>query len=565
MDLKQLKAEFDARKVARSNWNTIWQVLGEYISQNKQNFETQPTNGEFLTNEIFDSTGTFAAHNASSALLGMLWPATAKQAIEIKPPDDIEISTELAQFYERMTNRTVRAMDDSRANLSLSLDEYMLDQFIFGTSGVGVEQGDVSKLLFRPYGVKELFVKEGKNGKVDQIELFYEWAVSRLVDEYGLDKVSEKVRKAYNGKKHNDKVKILHIIKPRKDKKASKGKLAMDYMSIHMEYDSVHLLKEEGFNELPIFVGRFRKLNYEEYGRSAGMNALPDIREANALRESVIIATEKNLDPPLGILDDGMLGGGTVDTSARAINVFNAANNISGSSPVFPLVTVGSLTDALSRLESLTNSISQHFHIDKLLDFNNETQMTFGETQIRDQIRTASLSALFSRQISEVFTPLIERCVNILWRMGEFGVIPNSEEEAALLAQGKEPEYIPDELIKRLQEGEEIYTINYKTKAANASRAEEYIAIIDVTTFAGQAMAIDQSIGKRLNLHEALKNLGDIRGIPVGVLREDDEVQAMIEQEQQQMQAQQALQAADMAAGVAEKAASADKMSREQQ
>jgi len=231
MDAKAIKAEFDALKNDRSNWNTMWQVLGEYVSQIKQNFETEPAKGEFLTREIFDANGAFAAHNSASALLGMLWPATAKQAMEIQPPDDLEPTTELAEFYERMTNRTVRAMDDPKANLSLSLDEYMLDQVIFGTSGVGVDTGDQSKLLFKPYGVKELYIDEGRNGRVAKCYLHYEWTVARTVEEYGLDNVSVKIREKFQKGKLRDKVKILHAIIPRKEKKAAKGKLAMPYMS----------------------------------------------------------------------------------------------------------------------------------------------------------------------------------------------------------------------------------------------------------------------------------------------------------------------------------------------
>jgi hypothetical protein len=556
-EYKQVIEEFNEMKSQRSNWDVMYQVLGEYISQMKQNFQGQPSNGEFLTEEIFDSTGTFAAYNAASALLGMLWPGTAKGNIEITPPEDMPESTELAKFYGNMTNKATTAMDDPKANLALALDEYMLDQMIFGTSGVGVERGDKSKLLFKSYGVKELYLDEGKNGLVNKIALLYEWSAARVVDEYGEENVSEKTRKAaQSGGK--DKVKILIMISPRKEKKAIKGKLAMDYQSLHLEYDTCHLLKEDGFHELPIAVARFRKLNYEKMGRSNGMNALPDIREANALREAVIVATEKTLDMPIGVIDDGMLGGGYIDTSPRAVTVFNASGNIGNTPPVFNIGEVPDIRYAEARLEKLAETISQHFGIDRLIDFNNDTQMTFGEAQIRDQLRTASLLGLFSRQISEVFTPLMERSINMLWRDGEFGVLEGSEEEAALIAKGKEPTYFPDEIKKRLEAGEDVYQITYKTKAANASKAEEYIAIIDVMTFAAQAMAVDESIRHRVNLHKGIKTIADIRALPVGTIRQDDEVDELIKVEQQQMQQMQQMQMAEQAAGAYEKAAKGD-------
>lgn len=552
------KKEFDAIKARRSNWNQMYQILGEYVHQMKQNFQGQPANGEFLTKEIYDASGAFAASNCASALLGMLWPGSASQAFELAAPDGVDLSTELAEFYERMNSRTHRAFDDPKANLALALDEYMLDQIVFGTSGVGVDAGTESKLLFKPYGVQEMYVCNGANGKVSRIYLLFEWEVERVIQEYGEANVSEQTHKMYKDGKLQEKVCILHIIRPRKEIKTVRGRLAMPFEGLHLEYKNCHLLREDGYNEFPIPVGRFRRLNYEEYGRSPAMNALPDIREANVLREAIIVATEKQLDPPLGILDDGMLGGNVIDTSPAAINVFNASAAIGSQNPVFPLVTVGDLNTALARLEALQETIAQHFFIDRLLDFNNETQMTFGEAQIRDQRTNASMSAIYNRQISEVITPLIERGVAKLFRMGEFGVVRGSEEEADLLLQGIEPEYVPDELAARLEAGEDIYKIVYKTKAANAAKAEEYIAIADITNFTLQAMQVDPSLKHRLDLHESIKQLGLIRGLPVGILRQDDEVEARAQAEAEQMQQIQALQSGEQLANIADKTASAE-------
>jgi len=555
--------EFDKRSTGRSNWNSIWQIIGEYVSQVKQNFEYQPDDGEFLQYDVYDSTGTFAAHNCASALLGMLWTGSAKQNIELAPPDDLEIETqELAEFYDKMTNRTTAAMDDPKANLSLTLDEYMLDQIIFGTSGIGTEHDEEGNPYYTPYGVKEALLIEGKRGKVVGCLLCFEWEIGRAVEEYGIDKVSEKVRKKYQDGATTDKIKIIHAIRPRKEKKAEAGSLAMPIESVHVEYETKHIIKETGFHENPVAFGRFRRLNYETYGRSPAMNALPDIREANALKEAIILATEKNLDPPQGILDDGMLGNGKIDTSPGTFTVFNASGNLGTRNPIFPLVTVGSLPDAMQRLETLKESISQHFFIDRLLDFNNDAQMTLGETQIRDSIRSASLSSLTSRQIAEVLTPTIERTVAGMWRAGRYGVIRGSEEEKDILLRGEEPEYLPDVIVDRLQKGKDIYKVRYKTKAAQASRAQEYMAILEIAGTAGQFMAVDPTIALRVDLHEGLKTISDIRGVPVNMIRQDDVYQEMLKQQQQQQQAAMALQAGQQVAGIAKDAAQAQQISQ---
>jgi len=566
LDIKQLKKEFDALRSDRRAWDSMFQLLGKYISLIKQNFEVTQQAGDFLLDDVYDATGTFAAHNSASALIGMLWPGTAKQAIEIVPPRDMTITTELQEFYTEMTHKVIAAMDDPRANLALSLDEYMLDQMIFGTSGVGVEKGYASKLLYRPYGVKELYIEEGRDGQVESAYLFFEWSVGRIIAEYGEDKVSKKIREKYQNGKTTDKAKILICIKPRREKKAKKGMLAAPYASYHLEWDTDHLLKESGFEEMPIMVGRFRKLNYEIYGRSPGSMALPDIKEANSLREAVIVATEKILSMPKGVMNDGIFGGSTIDMSSGAINVFNSTGNVSNQPPIFDIGSPPNLPWAEQRLEKLEQTIAQHFSVDRLLDFNSSQEMTFGEAQIRNQIRHQSLSSLFSRQLSEVITPLIERSVKILFRAGEFGVVRGTEEERDLLESGTaEIKYVPDEIADRLERGEEVYHLVYKTQAANASRAEEYLGIMDVMNFAINGMSVDPTLADRINLHAAVKHVTNIRGIPADIIRENDAVEQIAKGRQEQEQLMQGMAMASEAAGATKDLAVANKAKAEAQ
>lgn len=564
MDVKEIKQNFELLKRERQTWDSLYQILGKYISLIKQNFEQTEQAGAFLLDDVYDATGAFAAHNSASALIGMLWPGTAKQAIEIVPPRDLEMTTELQEFYTNMTSKTVEAMDDPRANLALSLDEYMLDQMIFGTSGVGVERGTSSKLLYRPYGVKETYIEEGKDGKVESIYLFFEWRVNRIVAEYGLENVSKKIQDKYNNNKTTDKCKILICITPRSDKKADAGALSMPYASYHVDWESDKIMKESGFEEMPIMIGRFRKLNYERYGRSPGSMALPDIKEANALREAVIVATEKILSMPKGVMNDGIFGGSTIDMSAGAINVFNSTGSVSNQPPIFDIGSPPNLPWAEQRLEKLEQIIAQHFSVDRLLDFNSSQEMTFGEAQIRNQIRNQSLSSLFSRQLSEVITPLIERSVKLLFRMGEFGVVQGTEEEEELLQAGAPNiKYVPDAIAQRLENGEDVYRLVYKTQAANASRAEEYLGIMDIMNYAMSGMSIDPSLADRIDLHKGAKHISDIRGVPADIIREDDEFEEMRKDKREQQQIMDGMAMASEAAGATKDLALANKAKSE--
>ena len=558
MDYKKLAKDFDRVKAKRSNFDNMYQTIGEYVAMNRQDFNGQPSNGEFLVDRIFDATGAFAATSAASILLGMIWPGAAANTFELAEPehDDEEEQEADNKFYERMNKIAYQAFDDPRANLAEALDAYMSDQIVFGTSGVGVELGDASSLYFTPYGVKEIYPIVGKGGRYIGFYLFFEWEVERVVAEYGEENCSEKVRKAFKAGKLDDKVKILFVVKPRIEKKATKGKYAMPLMGVHLDYTACHAMREDGYYELPVAIGAWRKLNYEDMGRSPAMNALPDIREANALREALIIATEKVLEMPKGVMSDGEFGGGYIDQSAGAINVFNASGNIGTGAPVFDIGSPPNIPWAEKRLEKLEQSIAQHFMLDRIMNFNNDVQMTLGEAQIRDQRTTASLAAVLSKQI-QVFQQVIIRGVALLFRQGKFGVTKGDDNEKAALERGETPYYLPDNIAKRLESGKDIYKVNYKTKAALAFGAEQYMAILEMFNIvAGQAQ-IAPDLMKRMDYQKGLERLCEVRGISF-LLKSEDDMAAQMKAEQEAMQSQQMLAGAEQVANIADKAASAE-------
>lgn len=541
----------------RSNWNRHWQIIGEYVSLMKQDFETTQEPGEFLADEIFDSTAVFALHNSASALMGILWPSNARNSVVISPPlalqDDIRKDEEI--WYEKASKRFTRAMDEPDANLALVFDEYMLDNIGFGTCGIGTFYED-GKLRYKPYGVKEMRIDEGRNGRVDACYMNYEWTVRRVIQEYGEENVSPQVWKKYKDGKDSDKVKIVIAYEPREEhERYGEGFDGMPYRSVHIELESKHKLRESGFMEFPIAVGRFRKLNYERYGRSPAMNALPDIKELNALREAIIVATEKNLDPPLGLLNSGMLGGGIVDTSAGALNVFDGANNLGGTPPVFEINTVGDLNTAYARIEELKNTIAQHFALDRLLDFNNQTQMTATETAARSSIRNASLSSLVNRQISEVFTPVVERSFNVMLRNGAFGEIAGSPEaEIELQFNPDKPNIIPERISKLIMDGEDAYEVRYTTPADRVSTAEELQGLLEFTGYVQQLAQTHQEAIAEIDTRDMLENAQRLFGAPITSLKSlEDSLkakEALAQQAAQQTQLDQLEQVAGMASEI---------------
>lgn len=330
----------------------------------------------------------------------------------------------------------------------------------------------------------------------------------------------------------------------------------MPIASIHIEICSRKIIKESGFEEMPVFVGRFIKVLGEKYGRSPAMVAMPDILEANATREAISIATEKQLDPPLAVYDDGSLGAGTIETSAGAINVFSVSGRINNGKPIEPLYTVGELQSSYNHIETLKESINNHFYLDRLLDFNNETRMTFGEAQLRNALRGQSLGTFYARQEMEVITPLIKRTFNILLKRGLFGVLQNSIEELELLKRGIRPIYIPEEIAQRILSGLDVYDLDFISPAKRTMQSEELQGTIETANFAVGVAAAVPEILDNIDTDEMLRRIAKLSGADEDMLKDMQTVQsirkARAEQQAQIMQLEQARQQSEIGRNVAQ-------------
>lgn len=537
---KKLKAE-------KTVWNQHWQLISEYIMTRKSDFVQQFQAGEFLNQELFDSTAPKANNIMAASLIGMLWPDGAR-SFRFNPPREIPDTQEIRDYFNQVHIQMSNAMDDEEAGLNTALEEYMRDQGAFGTSGVALFENSAgdSDLLYQAWDVKHMSVIEGANGRVDGVYYETELSVNRVVSDFGIDNVSDKTKDIFNNGDKERKIIILHAIELREGRDVEKeGSTDMPYISIHIEVQAKHKLKESGFIDFPVAVARFMKVIREKYGRSAGMGALPDILELNAIREAEIVAIEKLLDPPLGVLDDGVLGNGVLDTSPGAVNVLNINGRVTGrENPVFPLFTVGDIKSTQERIEELKASINDHFNIDRLLDLNNETRMTLGEAQIRNKLRGFTLGSLFSRQTTELFTPLIKRTFNILFRKGRLGVIRGSEQEKVIIAAGQFPLYIPQALVQLMLEGKEVYKIEYLTPAQRTIQSEEAQGIIQTWQFANEVAAARPEVYDNLDEDFSTRRLAETLGAPQQMLRSKSavrdirqvRVQAQKEREQQQQE-----------------------------
>lgn len=522
----------------KSPWNIHYQQLALSFLTRKASFTTTIQPGDFLQKDLFDNTGQFMAQTMASAFLSMMWPDCSR-SMRVKPVAELEGSAGVEEYFRFVNTQMQRYMDAPRAGLALALMEHFLDQAVFGTSGVGAFDGpDMSTpVVYEAWSTKNICVVENAQGFIDQIFMLKEFTVRQAVQEYGETNVSPRVLEAFKAGKLNDKIEVLIVISPRdeKDKYAADGKtrldgvLGMACQAVHIDKSNKVLMRESGYHELPVFIVRFYKTIGEAYGRSPGMVALPDTVSLNALKEAIIIAAEKQLDPPLALLDDGRLGGGTIDTSAGALNVFNPSGRVVSDKPIMPLYTVGEMESAEKLVEKFTQSITQAFYVDRLLDLNNTVQMTAYETSVRNRMRGEALGSLFARQELELFTPLIERSFNILYRkglLGEFGdpSLAGKIRNAWNKILGKKVQAIPADVQAAIDAGLDVFEIEYISPAKRFMQSEKLQGLLTLSDFAVQNGQVIPGLLDNVSGDELIRSVEKYSGSPK-VLRTADEVQ----------------------------------------
>lgn len=518
--IKLLKERYQKLYAEKQQWFSMYQLIGEYVLSRKQNFQTSAQPGEFQTSQLFSSTAPNANQTMASALIGNLWPNGAR-SVRLERPRNIPNTQENKDYYDEITNIFIDVIDAPETGTAAALQEYMLDQGAFGISGARLRKtGDLTDpLRVSAINVKYFLIDEDKDGFVDTTFIDFEWTARQVVQEYGYSAVSAKIKDAYDAKDITTKFKIVQLIEPRVNAPVvpTKNK-EYPFASIHFEFDSEKLLREGGYLNPPIIITRFLKALGEKQGRSPAMFAMPAIMRLNIVWELLMRAGEKKLDPPLYLLDNGALGGDTLDTSPRGLNVFNISG-LGEKAPVGQLFDVGNLQDIYPIAEQLIKDISQAFYIDRLLDLNNDTKMTLGETQIRDRMRGEGLNSVFKRQETEFFSKFVSTAFNMLLEEGLFGVVRGSESEKKILRAGLVPLYIPTDVVNAMQRGQKVYNIKYISPASRIMRTEELqglVQALDITLGAAPAFP---EMADNYDPDKLVKKLNELSGVDEEILR----------------------------------------------
>lgn len=429
----------------RTNWESHWLEVTEYVSPNKDNiYRYSRVPGEKKFNDLYDATGVHSNELLASALHSMLtnpsvpWFGLTTGDNNLDNRDDVR----------KWTQESVRLMHNifNNSNFQTEIHEVFLDLTSVGTACIRTEDDDEDVLRFHSDHISQVFVGENHKGKIDTVLRCFKMTLSQIIDKWGKEKFAE----IYPGSQMNnlhDEVEIVHAVGARNDYDSNKlNPTNKPFYSTYVLKEKAAILSEGGFDEFPYAVPRWTKISGEMYGRSPAMKALPDIKMINQMMKVTLRAAQKIVDPILLLPDDGVVL--PFKSSPGAINYYRAGSQ----DQIRPLETGSRIDFGYQVMEDVRTRIRSAFFIDQL-QLREGPQMTATEVMQRTEEQLRLLAPVLGRLHHELLAPLIDRCFGILYRKK---ILPPAPE----ILQGRKVDVQFSSMIARAQKTAELEGFN---------------------------------------------------------------------------------------------------------
>ncbi len=459
---------------------------------------------------IYDATATDSVGVGSATVLGGMVPSNAQWFFL-----DIGKETDAEQVWlddcAKFIWENIHA-----SNFDAEAFDMMHDVWIAGWPVLYCEESEDGGFHFETWPVGECKIASSRTGGlVDTVYRNYHLTVSQLVSQYGLDKVSEKVRTLWEARKFDEKIAVLHAIEPREvfAVGATLGR-NMRFSSVHLECDSKQILREGGYPEFPCMVPRWSRLPNSTYATGPMSRALPDVRTLNEATKWTLMGAEIAIAPPMIAEDDGVLNPRNLKMGPRKIIVANSVDSIK------PLITGAQVDVGMLTRESLQATIRKILMADQLPPVEGQAKTAY-EWSVRVQMLRQMLGPMFGRFQAEFLQPLVARCFGIAWR---------ANIRSGFRLMGRPPESLLDRQ----------FSVRYLSPLARAQREEELASMDRFEIDLANTKTVQPDIDDLYDWEEAKREKSRMMGVPQKLIRDERKVQQIRDKRaKDQQQAQQ--------------------------
>lgn len=528
MNNDEIFKRFDLLRNGRGVWESHWEEIAERVLPRSAEFVGEREQGDKRTEKLYDATAALALERFAAAVESLLTPRGARwhtmrsSNIELNKDDEVRL------WFDRVEQAMFSYRYSPKANFAGQVHEGYMSLGAFGTGATFVDEHPTRGCVYRACHLADIFIAENEHGMVDTVFRQFEVSARQALRMFNDEDLSDDLRKAAK-EKPDSKIKLLHVVMPRSDRDPTKmDRKNAPIFGGYFEVKTKHMIEEGGFDTMPYIISRYVTGPRETYGRSPAMTILPDIKMINEMSKTVIRASQKVVDPPLLIADEGVMFPINANPGAATFARMDGRTQ----APIQPLHTGARVDIGFEMMEQRRKVINDAFLVTLFQILVETPTMTATEVLQRAQEKGALLAPTIGRQQTEMLGPLIEREFDVLDSQGLIPPLPQ-----ALIEAGGE------------------YDIEYVSPLSRAMKAEEGVGILRTLEMVQPIAAVDPGVMDNFNTDEITRTLADTNGAPQRILRSQAEIDGMREQRGQQQAAQQMMAGAPQAADAALKVA----------
>jgi hypothetical protein len=507
-------------KLEREQWIGHWKEISDYLLPRRGRFLTDQANrGKKLNSYIIDSSGTFALRTLSAGLMGGLtsparpWFRLTTEDIELREFGPVKL------WLHDLKLRMEQVF--STSNLYQVLPALYEEVASYGIGSMIVFEDMYKVIRCMAFPIGSYHVANSPDGQVDTLYREFQMTTDQMVKQFGADKVSRRVKSAYDKGQTEDWIDVVHLIEPNDDRiPDAADALNMPWRSAWFERaeQDQAFLRESGFPEFPAMCPRWWLNGEDIYGRSVGMDALGDIKQLQHEQKRKSQAIDKAVNPPMtapSALKEG--GAGSISTLPGGVTYVDSPTGQPGFRPAYEVNP--QVLNRREEIAEIQRRISRAFYEDIFLMFANtdRREITAREIDAKDEEKRLQLGPVLERLQNELLDPLIDRTFAIMERND---LIPPAPQE--LQGQPLKIEYIS--ILAQAQ------------KRVGTDVVDRLLMMLSVI-----APLKPEALDK-VNWDELIEEAAEMLGTPPSIIASDDEVKAIRAARAQQMRMQQNLE-----------------------
>lgn len=524
------------RNWRQSWWSTNWSDLAEFILPRRSIWLTQSTGGiptpnnmtrgREINSAIIDPTATYAVRVCAGGLMSGLASPSRPWFKVVPSLKNVKLDSEARQWLDDVEDRVYTVL--AQSNFYNSFAQECEDLVVFGTAPVLIYEDE--KEIIRCYNpvIGEYYLSSSAEMRVDGVFRTFVMTVSQIVDFFGVENCSQDVQKLWQAKGNSLEVEriIGHAIEPNFGLQGTDvGKIPGNFAwrETYWLYGqgSERPLSVRGFVEQPFTAARWSTQSNDAYGRSVGMDVLPDVKQLQVMTMRMAEAIEKQVRPPL------LASMEMKNQPASALpGHVTYAESIGADKGMRPIYTVQPQIDHMAKnILAIEERIKIGFFNDLFAMFSEIPggKMTAYETAQRVQERLNRIGPVIENLITESLKPKLKRIFGIMKRKGFIDAPPDS--------------------LKGVPLDLEFVSILALAQKSAATGGLERIA-----AFVGNLAPVFGEAKYKLDADTLIDEMNTLLGNPDKVLRSTDEATKLYQQDlKQQQQAQQMAAAQHMA------------------